>query len=192
MTRKLIVQMQISVDGFVEAEGDQPWQVWSWGPDCPWDPALQRAFNESFTCVDCVLLSRPMVEEGYIDHWARIAARSPEDGTFAFAHRIGKIEKVIATRDAFRPRWERTRVLTGEHATTVATLKAEPGADILTFGGVRFVSGLLARGLVDELQLYVNPALVGAGRRLDWPRRGARLLGAAAYECGIVVSRYAL
>jgi dihydrofolate reductase len=35
-------------------------------------------------------------------------------------------------------------------------LKAEPGDDIICFGGVRFATALLAQGLVDELQLFAG------------------------------------
>ena len=44
--RKLVLQMQISVDGYVGHAGGGPqWQVWDWGPECPWDDALKARFN---------------------------------------------------------------------------------------------------------------------------------------------------
>src|SRR5438445_3787874 len=35
--KKLILQMQMSVDGFVGANADHPWQLWEWGDDNSWD-----------------------------------------------------------------------------------------------------------------------------------------------------------
>lgn len=36
--KRLILQMQISVDGFVPADDSAlDWTLWDWGPSCPWD-----------------------------------------------------------------------------------------------------------------------------------------------------------
>jgi hypothetical protein len=57
--RRLIVQMQISVDGIVASDPpDVDWTVWDWGPDCAWDAVLQRDFNAVYDSVDTILLSR--------------------------------------------------------------------------------------------------------------------------------------
>jgi dihydrofolate reductase len=189
--RKLILQMQISVDGYVEAAGGGSWQIWDWGPRCTWDRELQRYFNEVYSEADCVLLSRNMAEGGFIDHWARIAASRLNDPAFDFARRVAVIEKVIATRGAFDPPWSRTRTMVGEWATTIPALKSENGGDILVFGGVTLASELLRLNLVDELQLFINPATVNDGRSIFGEGLSRyRLLGANAYECGIVVTRY--
>lgn len=191
--RRLILQMQSTIDGFVEATDDEPWQVWNWGPACTWDVPLQRYFNDEYAKADCVLLSRKMAEEGFIDHWARMAVDQAGNPAFDFARRVGKIEKVIASRRAFSPRWPRTRALVGDLASTIPELKAQPGGNILAFGGVTFASELLRLNLVDELQLFVNPVTVHNGRTIfaDGVRRFT-LLGAGAYACGIVAVRYAV
>ncbi|WP_404927688.1 dihydrofolate reductase family protein [Mesorhizobium sp. ORM16] len=61
------------------------------------------------------------------------------------------------------------------------------------FGGAGFASALIAARLVDEFQLFINPAVLGAGRRIfDQGGFGRlRLLGSKSYACGMVVSRYA-
>jgi len=72
-------------------------------------------------------------------------------------------------------------------------LKAEPGGDIGVFGGAGFAAGLISAGLVDEFQFYINPAALGAGRRIFEASgfRKLKLLNAKAYPSGMVVSRYA-
>ncbi|WP_168334124.1 dihydrofolate reductase family protein [Rhizobium anhuiense] len=62
--RKLILQMQMSVDGFVDADGDHGWQVWGWGEDNRWDEELKWDFNAHIRSADSILLSRAMAEEG--------------------------------------------------------------------------------------------------------------------------------
>ena len=44
--RKLSLQVQTSVDGYVGRAGEGPdWQVWNWGPECPWNEPLKARFN---------------------------------------------------------------------------------------------------------------------------------------------------
>ncbi|MBW8858881.1 MAG: dihydrofolate reductase family protein [Caulobacter sp.] len=76
---KLILQMQMSVDGFVGADGDRDWLVWSWDDDNRWDEAVKRDFNAHFQSVDTLLLSRKMAEEGYLSHWGDAANRYSRD-----------------------------------------------------------------------------------------------------------------
>ena len=193
LKRRVVLQMQISIDGFVEAASGERWQVWDWSADRAWDPALQRHFNEGYARADSVLLSRPMAQGGFIDHWRRVAIARADDPDFAFARRVGEIEKVILTSHPFSPMWERTRVIDGDRRAAVEALKSRPGGDILVFGGVRFARSLLDFDLVDELQLFVNPTAVGAGESLfsGTPTRPMRLLGSKGYDCGIGVNRYA-
>src|SRR4051812_1475172 len=86
--RKLILQMQMSVDGFVGSDAVGDWQLWDWGNDNRWDAALKREFNQFFQSVDTILLSRPMAEEGYLSHWGNAAKRFPRNRFYAFAKRI--------------------------------------------------------------------------------------------------------
>lgn len=191
--KKLILQMQMSVDGFVGADGDCDWQVWNWGDDNRWDEALKRDFNAYFRSVDTILLSRKMVEEGYLTHWDNVATRYPQDPFYAFAQRIVDVQKVVPSDRLEKSRWERTVVRSGDLPHEVGTLKAEEGNNIAVFGGSGFASALIAGGLVDEFQLYINPAALGSGTRIfdQAGFRKLRLLGSKAYECGIVVNRYA-
>ncbi|MBZ9861618.1 dihydrofolate reductase family protein [Mesorhizobium sp. CA12] len=191
--RKLILQMQISVDGFVGADEDRRWQLWEWGDDSAWDEELKRDFNAVFTTIDTILLSRKMAEEGYLTHWGNAARKYPKDRFFAFAQRIVEAEKVVASDKLGTSRWERTRVVSGDLPREVNAVKQGEGGDIAVFGGAGFASALIAAGLVDEFQLFINPAVLGSGRRI-FDKGGfgrLRLLGSRPYASGMVVSRYA-
>lgn len=65
---------------------------------------------------------------------------------------------------------------------------------MVTFGSTGFASALIAEGLVDEFQFFVNPTAAGKGDALFHDtRRGTklRLLRSDSYASGIVVNRYA-
>ncbi|KAF0811459.1 hypothetical protein IGB42_04077 [Andreprevotia sp. IGB-42] len=192
--RKLILQMQMSVDGFMAARNGMDWQLWGWGDNWRWDDVLKRDFNAVFDDIDCILLSRKMAEEGYLDHWGRAATAFAADPHYAFARRIVAVQKVVTSSQLTTSRWPRTTVINGDLASAVGTLKQQPGGDIIVFGGVGFASALVAANLVDEYQLFVNPAALGAGEGIFGSQRDGlplRLIRSTAYSCGMVVNRYA-
>jgi len=191
---KLILQMQMSVDGCMSADTGIDWQVWNWGDPWAWDKRLKRRFNAVFDTVDCILLSRKMAEEGYLDHWERVARDHAGDPDYAFARKVVQSRKVVLTDKLPSSRWARTVLALGGMAEEVNALRQRIEGDIIVFGGVGFASALVAASLVDEFQLFVNPAAVGAGRSIFGELPDGlqlKLLDSAAYDCGIVLSRYA-
>jgi dihydrofolate reductase len=192
--RKLNLQMQTSLDGFVDAAHQGiAWQEWDWGDNSRWDPDLRRDFNRIFDSVDTILLSRPMLEGGYLARWQHAALTHRGDPDYRFAQRIMDVEKVVISNRLARTSWERTRVLGGPLADAVGSLKRESGDQIICFGGTSFASALLSADLADELQLFVNPTAIGAGSTIFAAADRAwrfNLTGSTPYRCGIVVNRY--
>ena len=191
---RLILQMQMSVDGYMSADTDIDWQVWDWSDPWTWDKGLKRRFNAVFDTVGCILLSRKMAEQGYLDHWERVARDHASEPDYAFARKVVQSRKVVLTDKLPSSRWERTVLAPGGMVEEVTALKRRIEGDIIVFGGVGFASALVAAGLVDEFQLFVNPAAVGAGRSIFGQLPNGlqlQLLDSAAYDCGIVVNRYA-
>ncbi|MDX8450766.1 dihydrofolate reductase family protein [Mesorhizobium captivum] len=191
--KKLILQMQMSVDGFVGADEDHRWQLWEWGDESGWDDELKQDFNAVLETVDTILLSRKMAEEGYLNHWGNAARKYPKDRFYAFAQRIVEAEKVVASDKLQASRWERARVVSGDLPREVYRLKQGEGGNIAVFGGAGFAAALVSGGLVDEFQLFINPAVLGSGRRIfdQGGFAGLKLIGSKAYACGMVVNRYA-
>jgi dihydrofolate reductase len=188
--KRLILQMQMSVDGFVSgADPGLDWTLWDWGPDCPWDEALKRRFNETLARVDTILLSGPMATP-YLIHWTQIASQCAGDPDFAFAERVVAAHKRIISQSLDAIHQPRTTIGRGSLHDEVTTLKQQPGGDIICFGGVSFGASLLEASLVDELQFYVNPYAIRSGRSIFRHPRPLQCIDATAYACGIVVQRY--
>jgi dihydrofolate reductase len=186
--------MQMSVDGYVSsAHAELSWQVWNWGDDWTWDDALKNEFNRIFASVGGIVLSRPMIEEGYLGHWSRTATRFPADPNYAFAQRVVDLPKFVVTDKLDASQWERTTIVRGGLVPAVRALKQQSGGDLITFGGTGFVTALITEGLVDEFQFFVNPTAVGGGGSLFHDTRQGmklRLIRSDSYACGIVVNRY--
>jgi dihydrofolate reductase len=192
--RKLILQMQVTVDGYVGTDGNGPnWLVWDWGPECPWDDPLKQRFNAVFRDIDTILLSRKIIDGGYLDHWSQIARDCGDNPDFAFTQQILDARKIVFSRTLQTTKWAGTELARRPLVEEINALKAEPGHDMITFGGAGFASALIANDLVDEYQFYVNPDALGEGIAI-FKERGRdselKLLDAEGYACGIVVSRY--
>jgi dihydrofolate reductase len=192
---RLVLQMQLTLDGYVNAhDPDTQWQVWDWGPVWPWDQPLKDDFNATFAAAGGILLSRKIAAEGYLDHWGGQAAAHPDDADYAFARKVVELPKFVVTNGLRESCWDRTSVVNGPFAEAVVRAKDATEGSLLVFGGTSFAAALLEAGLVDELQLYVNPTAVGSGDSIfsaaATPLR-FETLDSRAYECGIVVTRLA-
>jgi dihydrofolate reductase len=199
--RKLKLQVQVSVDGYIATAGGRTdWMVWNWGEEWNWDDALKRYFNEMTETVDCILLSRKMAEEGYIDHWANVARKHArkQDGNldgdeFRFAERITAAQKVVFTRTLEKSVWKNTVLAKGDLEYEIRKLKKADGKDIIVYGGAEFVSSLIRAGVIDEFQFFVNPSILGDGLSIFSEIGGIMDLtpvSAKSYSCGIAVLVY--
>lgn len=193
--RKLILQMQVSVDGYVgQAKRDPSWQLWDWGDKCPWDEKLQKEFNQFFVEADTILLSRKIVEGGYIDHWTETAKKHPRSATFAFAQRILAARKIIFSKTLKASPRPEAELAEKPLVETVDDLKSQKGKNIVAFGGAGFASELIVNDLVDEFQFYTNPIALHEGLSI-FAKKGIdqdlELIDANAYSCGMVVAKYA-
>jgi hypothetical protein len=84
---------------------------------------------------------------------------------------------------------------TGGLVDEISVLKAQPGQDIIAYGGATFVASLIQRGLIDEYYLFVNPAEIGHGLAIFSELGGKQeltLVDVIPFACGIVVLHYAL
>ncbi|WP_198350975.1 dihydrofolate reductase family protein [Flavisphingomonas formosensis] len=125
--RRLVLQMQMSADGFVGSLDGSPWQLWDWGENNGWDEELRASFNAHFERLDAILLNRKTLEEGYLDHWEKAASRYPVEPFYAFARRITDADKFVSSDRLQHVTWPRTTVVSGELEREVCALKSRPG-----------------------------------------------------------------
>src|SRR5882672_491385 len=95
--KKLKLQVQISIDGCISPHNSQDWLVWGWGNEWTWDGALQVYFNQLTSSISCVLLSRKMAQEGFIDHWTAMG-RETGNPQSIFAKVITESDKVVFSK----------------------------------------------------------------------------------------------
>jgi dihydrofolate reductase len=102
-------------------------------------------------------------------------------------------EKIVYSRTLQEVSSARTRIEREFEPEGVRRLKAESPAD-LTVGGAELAGRALALGLVDEVQLFLNPVIVGGGKAAlpDGVRTGLELLEEHRFGGGVVYLRYAV
>jgi|SRR5450631_380979 len=195
--RKLKLQVQVSVDGYIATDGGRTdWMIWNWGEEWNWDDALKRYFNEMTETVDSVLLSRKMAEEGFIGHWANVAGKhagKQDWDQYRFAERITSAQKVVFTRTLEKSLWKNTVLAKGDLEYEIRKLKKADGKDIIVYGGAEFLSSLIRAGVIDEFQFFVNPSILGDGLSIFKEIDGImdlELVSAKSYSCGIAVLVY--
>src|SRR5882724_9692117 len=181
--RKLKLQMQITVDGFVAGpEGQLDWMTWAM------DEKLLAFINHLTDTSDTILLGRKMTG-GFIEHWEHATAQ-PENPEFPFARKMVDIPKVVFSKTLQHIDGQNVRVENGDVTEAVNQLKRAPGKDIVVYGGATFVSSLIENGLIDELNFFVNPVAIAKGMRIFKDRRALALAASVAYPSGIVVNTY--
>jgi dihydrofolate reductase len=183
--RKLKLQMQVSLDGFVAGlDNRMDWMTWDW------DEGLKQYVSELTSSIDLILLGRALAE-GFIPTWE---SRLADPATADEAARIFvNTPKVVFTKSMQENSWANASLEAGDIVTAVQELKAQQGKDIITYGGVGLASSLIAHNLIDEYHLFINPTAIGKGvgifSSISKDLR-SQLISAHGFECGVTVLVY--
>lgn len=183
--RTLKLQMQLSADGFVAGlNGEMDWMTWNW------DNELKQYVTELTESVDCIVLGRNLAT-GFIPHWAAVAedANNPD---FSAGKKFTDTPKVVFTKTLTDTGdWQNTSLAKGDLTEEITRLKEQAGEDMIAYGGADFVASLIRAGLIDELNLFINPTAIGNGMTIFRERSNLQLIHSHPFECGIVLLQYA-
>jgi dihydrofolate reductase len=187
--KKLKLQIQISIDGYISPYNSQDWLVWAWSSKWTWDELLKDYFIRLTSSISTVLLSSKMAQEGFIDHWTAVSkeASNPQS---AFAKVITTSKKIIFSKTLKASPWPNTILAKGNLIEEVMALKKTSNNDIIVYGGASFVSSLIEAALIDEYYLFVNPVALGNGLKIFNERTNLKLVNAQAFACGVSVLNY--
>jgi dihydrofolate reductase len=154
--RRLTAFEQVSLDGFfVDAKGDMSW---AHKQDPEWNEFAAGNAKGGGT-----LLFGRVTYEMMASFWPTEAARQrmPE-----VAAGMNTLPKVVFSRTLSETRWKNTRLVKGDMVAAVRKMKSEPGPGMVILGSGSVVSQLTEAALIDELQIVVNPIVLGRGRTL--------------------------
>jgi len=186
--RKLKLQMQQSVDGFVGGpNGEMEFMEWNW------DEPLKDYVNRLHDPVDLIVMGKNLAQ-GFIPYWEKVAA-DPKDPQVEFGKRMHETQKMVFSRTLKETptEWKNTSLAKSPIEKEINELKKKDGGDIIVYGGVQYVSSLLNAGLIDELYLFINPTAIGKGMSIFAnleKKQSFKLIEGRAFDCGIVLQVY--
>src|SRR5712691_12729307 len=179
--RKLKLQVQMTVDGFVAGpEGQLDWMTRNL------DEGVIARIVQLTDTSDTILLGRKMTA-GFIDYWEAVQPESPE---YIFARKMVDTPKVVFSKTVTRVEGKNARVESGDLVLAVTRLKEQRGKDIVVYGGATFVTALIEHDLIEEFNIFVNPVAIGRGMRILKDSKELRTTGSTAYTSGVVINTY--
>jgi dihydrofolate reductase len=197
MSRRIVMFNQVSADGYFAAEdGSLDWVAQ--------ESKVYEDATASGRPVDTMLFGRKTYEnfEAYWPHVLDdVKPRDPHAPSRSAEHvremavQINECTKIVISKTRKTVTWQNSKLMHEFDPRALATLKQQPGQDIMVFGSGSIVTQLTQHRLIDEYQFVISPVLLGNGRRLldsAGARQALRLLAAKSYESGVVVLRYAL
>jgi dihydrofolate reductase len=109
------------------------------------------------------------------------------------AAHLNATPKHVASRTLHSVTWPGAQLLGQDVPEAVADLKRQSGGRITILGSGELVRSLLAAGLVDELELFIHPLVLGGGKRLfadDGVLHRFELTGSVTTTTGVLLLTY--
>jgi dihydrofolate reductase len=192
-TMRVVVHEFMSLDGVVQAPGgpeeDTDGGFTHGGWSMPYfDPEVMGPIiSDGMNTAEALLFGRRT--------WQGMAAAWPERAGDPYADKMNAVKKYVASRTLNKSdlTWN-TELLSPDDAVgEIAKLRTQDGGDLVTWGSVSLAKRLLAEGLVDELNLMIEPILLGGGKRIfpdDGIARPMQLVRSVTAGTGVQICTY--
>ena len=173
--RKVIQSTLISLDGVVD-------DVSAWGRKY-FDPAWWKSATQALEVCDALLLGRNTYE---------MLAERARTVDNAYTRQLDGVRKYVFSSTLTKADWNNSVLVRGDVAAEVAKLKREDGKDIMSYGHGPLGQTLLEHNLLDEIQFWIHPVLVGRGKVAlrDNLRAELKLIESKTRANGVVVVSY--
>ena len=166
MTGRIVIDLFATLDGVAQGPGgvgedtSGGFTFSGWQAGYP-SSGVGSQVTEGMQQLDALLLGRRTYDI-FAAYWPQHT-----DGPSGEIGRLfDRVPKYVATRDADRALdWAGSTRVGGDLATEIAELRARH-REVHVIGSVDFVHTLLAEGLFDQLNLWVYPILLGAGKKV--------------------------
>ena len=180
---KLIYSAIASLDGYIEDEQGK----FDWGEP---DEEVHTFVNDLERPVGTHLYGRRLYE--VMAYWQTVDLVGQPSYLREFAEIWQAADKIVYSKTLQTASTPRTRIEREFEPAAVRELKASAEGDLL-IGGAELAAHAFAAGLVDECQLFLEPILVGAGKRAlpDGVRVELDLVDERSFGNGMVFLRYA-
>ena len=192
---RLVLSEFISLDGVIQAPGGRQedteggFQHGGWSMRYFDVDSMGNFLDQEMQQTDAYLFGR--------NTWQISAAHWPDRGGDPFADKLNSVTKYVASRtlsEADLGTWNNSHLLP-PHDTlgAIAKLRTEDGGNIQCYGSANLAAQLIANDLVDELNLMIEPVILGGGKRLfpnDGVLRAMELVSSTTAKTGVQICKY--
>jgi dihydrofolate reductase len=188
---KLTTTTQVSVDGVMQGPGGREEDergVFERGGWAHFDDEAGSAMDEIYRRAEAFLFGRKTYEV-FAGSWG--TWDDPGDSPIWTA--LHTKPKYLASTTLTEPTWANTTVLSGDIEAAVRELKGKPGGELQVHGSGALSRWLLDNDLVDEMNLFVFPVVVGQGTRLfpdTGPDNVLDLVDSRSTPAGVTIQVY--
>jgi dihydrofolate reductase len=189
---KLTTTTHVSLDGVMQGLGGQDedrsggFERGGWAIPL-FDDEAQAFLYGVFGRADAFLFGRKTYDI-FAGYWGVM-----DPSEHAIAEALNTKPKYVASSTLTEPEWDDTTVLSDDVAAAVAELKAKPGGELQVHGSGALIRWLMDHDLVDEINLFTYPVVVGQGTRLfpdAGPDIALDLVDSRAFPNGITIQVY--
>jgi dihydrofolate reductase len=193
---KLTTTTQVSVDGVMQGPGGPEenrsggFERGGWAMP-HFDNEAMSVMDEIFKRADAFLFGRRTYEI-FARSWGT-GSWGTDQGSNPISEALNTMPKYVASTTLTDPQWADTSVLSNDVAAAVGELKAKPGRELQVHGCGALTRWLLENDLVDEMNLFTCPVVVGQGTRLfpdTGPDRALELVNSRATPSGLTIQVY--
>ena len=191
---RVVVNEFMSLDGVVQAPGGAKEDTEGGFAHGGWSmpyfdvEVMGAAIDAGMGTVDALIFGRRT--------WQVMASAWPERGGDPFADKMNAIKKYVASRTLTQDdlSWNNSTLLSPDNAVAdIAAMRAQEGGDLSLMGSASLARTLLTEGLVDELNLMIEPILLGGGKRIfpeDGMARPLQLVKSVTAGTGVQICTY--
>ena len=188
---KLIVAEFMTLDGVAQSGGgpneDRDGGFSHGGWHAPYlDPEAGRVMLEGAKTMDALLLGRRTYDV-FAGYWPTAPEEMPFTGL------LNGVPKYVASRTLTEPlAWQGSTLLAEPIEESVTALK-DHHDEVHVIGSLNLVQSLLRFGLVDRLDLWVDPIVLGTGKKVfgdGVPPAALRLIESVSYSKGTLHLTY--
>ena len=191
---RIVISEFMSLDGVIQAPGgpeedlDGGFAHGGWSIPFFDGETMGPAIGEGMAGTQALLFGRRT--------WAVMAEAWNRRAGDPFADQMNAIDKYVVSSTLTEADidWNGTTLIPGEGAMeAIAALREQEGGDLQVMGSASLARSLVGAGLVDELNLMIEPVVLGGGKRLfpdDGGGRGFELVKSSVSKTGVHICQY--